>query len=721
MMTARHRCRTRRRRTLVASSVLGILLASGGLALTGDAAEAATKPDQPPVVVGYPAVAAQTVRPPKPLPRKAGKVPIRKKHKVRGPSTGGDAPLATASASTDRVTVRALVVAIDQDDYGVPTWKSTLDAVGARYDILYTRNAPLTADTLTLPDGTGLYNAILLTNNNMLYQDATGAYVSALTDDEWNLLWAYERDYQVRQATLYNSYGTWPEDYCLRGNGEGGVGDTPLPVSLTAAGAGFFTYLNSAAQIPVQQSFVYRDVLAADCNATSLLTAGTDVLGVLSPSTDGRERAALTFSSNQYLLQANLLVYGLFRWASKGLFFGEQRHYLNIDVDDWFNSTDELLPTGVLNSDPGFQMTAHDAYNTSTQQSALRATYPLAAQLKLGLAYNGGDADLNAGSTCSPDGGIDELTATSRCLGNDFTWINHTVTHPKMNTTDYNTNLTEISQNLSIAITLGLVADLTVLKTPEYSGLGVYHPDPENDIDPPTDFGLSASNQALLDAAHDLGVKYLHGNMSFPSHQPSCFNCGVVHPLKPSLMIVPDWPTNIAYFSTTPDEETYFYNLYYGPNGRFPYWPVDLTYDQIIDVETTAALSRVAAGTIYTNTFHIGNLRDYGSGGTLLTDWAEALIGKFSSYYSVPLLTPGWPALATYTEGRNAHFDMLSGSVEAVYDRTAGSVSVSSATAGNVTMTGARTAGFTTYGNESSAQITLAAGTPVTFTPALLP
>lgn len=733
MTRVRNRCRTRVRRELVVGPVVGLLVASAGVVLTGGGARAAATPASPPAVTGYPAVAAPRVGPPGALPRRTGTVPIQRDREVRGPVTPAgstDTAVTTSAAAapaaagaalpTNKVGVRALVIATDPDDFGVPTWKSTLDAAGARYDILYARTTALTADTMTRPDGTGLYNAILLTSNGLLYQNAEGAYVSALTDDQWNLLWAYERDYKVRQATLYNSYGTWPEDYCLRAGSEGTVLDTPLQVSLTKAGAGVFTYLKSAAKIPVQQSYVYRDTLAAGCNATPLVTAGSHVLGVLAPSGDGRERAALTFSSNQYLLQSNLLVYGLFRWASRGLFFGEQRHYLNVDVDDWFNSTDEMLPTGVLNEDPGFQMTAHDAYNTDRQQTALRKKYPLAAQLKLGMAYNGGDADLGAASKCSPNGGIQQLTATSRCLAGKFTWINHTLTHPKMNSTDYDTNRTEISQNLTVATTLGLPVDRTVLKTPEYSGLGVYHPDPNNDIDPPTDYGLAASNQALLDAASDLGVKYLHGNMSFPSHRPSCFNCGVVHPLKSSLTIVPDWPTNIAYFSTTPDEETYFYNSYYGPNGKFPYWPTNLTYSQILDVETTSALGRVASGTIYTNTFHIGNLRDYGSGRTLTTDWADALIGKYSSYYSVPLLTPGWPELATNVEGRNAHFTALSGGVEAVYDSTANSVSVSSPTAASVTMTGARTAGFTTYGDESSAKIPLVAGTPVTFTPALL-
>ena len=48
---------------------------------------------------------------------------------------------------------------------------------------------------------------------------------------------------------------------------------------------------------------------------------------------------------------------------------------------------------------------------------------------------------------------------------------------------------------------------------------------------------------------------------------------------------MPDWPTNIAYHVTTPAEETYFYNSFYGPNGKFPYWPTNLTYAQILDYE----------------------------------------------------------------------------------------------------------------------------------------
>jgi hypothetical protein len=639
----------------------------------------------------------------------------------RTPSTAAAPTAAPAvTAATSKVALRALVVAIDGADFGLATWKTTLDRVGAAYDVLLSRTTPLTAASLVRPDGTGRYDAILLTNSSLLYADG-GGYVSGFDGTEWNTLWAYERDYGVRQAVLYGSYGTFPEDYCLTGVSEGGVGAAVLNTTLTASGAQIFDYLNAGARIPIQQSYVYRTAVTAGCSATPVLTAGSDVLGVLSTSSDGRQRLELTFTSNQYLLQSDLLVYGLFRWASRGLFLGEERHYLNIDVDDWFNTADERAPDGTINTDPGWSMSAHDAYNTYLRQLAVRRQYPLASALKLGLAFNGGDADLTAGSTCSPNGTVDQLTATTRCLANQFTWINHSVTHPKMSFSDYATSYAEITNNLTIAQQLGLPVDRTVFKSPEYSGLGTYNPDPNDDIDPPTDYGLMASNPAMLQAAKDAGVKYLHGNMSFPSQVPSCFDCGIAHPMQPSLTIVPDWPTNIAYFSTTPDEETSFYNFYYGPGGKFPYWPTNLTYPQVISAETDIALAHMTSGSVYTHTFHIANLRDYGSGRTLLFDWLTSLLGKYSSYYKVPVLNPGWPRLAQYATGRNGHFAELAAGVDAVYDRTANAVTVSSPAAGTVTVSGARTAGFTAYGTDISASLTLTAGGATVFTPTLLP
>ncbi|MEU6715919.1 hypothetical protein ABZ897_31005 [Nonomuraea sp. NPDC046802] len=645
-----------------------------------------------------------------PLPKaKKGTVPVKRSTKV-----------ARSAAADDRVGLRVLVVAVDQDDWGIATWRSVLNRVGAQYDVLLSRSQSLSAANLVQPDGTGRYNAILLTNNALLYFDGS-EYVSGLDAGEWNVLWAYERDYGVRQVSLYAGYGTWPEDYCLRPGSEGGVGDTPIGTQLTAAGAGVFDYLKTGVNVPISLSYVYRSTVAPDCSAEVIMTSGSDVLGVRSTSADGRERMALTFTSNQYLPQADLLTFGLFRWATRGLFLGEQRHYLNADVDDWFNSTDHLYPDGTLETDPGYRMSRADAVSTYNRQQSFRAANPLAANFKLNIAYNGEGAYPASSATCAtPWPWDDGLTSYSRCRSADFTWINHTFSHPKMNFTDYATSYAEIQENLTSAAALGLSVDATVLKTGEYSGLGVYHPDPNNDIDPPTDNGLGASNPNLLQAAKDLGVKYLHGNMSFGSHQPSCFNCGINHPLQPSLLVVPDWPTNIAYHTTAPAEETLFYNSYYGPNGKFPFFSTDQTYAQILDNESDVAMQHVMSGSIYSHTFHQGNLRDYGSGQNLVFDWLNAVMAKYNGYYNVPLITPNWGDLAKYVENRTKHFAGLGG-VSAVYDRAAGTVTFTASGDAAVFATNAAAPGATAYGTDSIARLTLTAGVPVTVTASVRP
>jgi len=729
-----HRHRTRK---LACGALIVAAVAAVPLLAAAGPASAAPKGKPAPTVIGLMPVKPPRFTPPK-LHHKPGAVPINRNFRL-APAVSRSAaasPNAAAEAvPTNVVGVRALVIGVDSSDFGIATWTSMLDRVGAANDVLDARTTPLASSTLVNADGTGKYNAILLTNNSLLYQDSTGAFVSALSADQWNTLWAYERTYAVRQATLYNSYGTFPEDYCLRAGSEGGTGAGTQLAALTAAatGTGPFSDLKAGAQIPITQSYVYNDTLAAGCSATPMLTSGSNTLGVLTTSTDGRQRLTLTFTSNQFLLQADLLTYAMFRWASRGLFFGELRHSLNMDVDDWFNTSDELLPTGTLTT---WQMTAHDAYNASLQQAALRTTYPLSSGYTLAMAYNGSDANLSVGSTCSPNGGVSQLTATTRCLRDTFQWINHTYDHPDMDFTNYTQSVSEITQNFQVANQLGLSAPTNVVKSGGYSGLGVYNPNPNDDVGPPTDFGLTASNPAFIQAARDNGVQYLHGNMSFASHAAAvagCFNCGfwlglssdnstVIYPTtSPAVTVVPDFPTNIWYFSTTPAEETYFYNQYYGPGGLFPSFTTNQTYSQIIGNEASQAINQIATGYIYTHTFHIGNLRDYAGGATLLNDWASAVVSLYSSYYAVPLLNQGWPALASYASDRMAHYAELHAGVSAVYDRGATTVTVTSPAAGSLTVSGDGGAGSTAYGAEVSAKVTLAANTPVTFTPSLLP
>ncbi len=379
------------------------------------------------------------------------------------------------------------------------------------------------------------------------------------------------------------------------------------------------------------------------------------VLGVLSTSPDGRERAALTFALSPALSATNLLGYGLLRWATRGVFVGEQRHWLNVDVDDWFNADATGLPTGLARA---FRLSGPEAAAASQQQAELRRRYPLAAGFTLNLAYNGGKLDPSAPPQSSGQGTPDPLTSYSRLLRDEFRWINHTLTHPAMNFTPYSENYQEIRDNLVAAALIGLTVPSVVLKPPEYSGLGVYDPHgqdlPLTPIQlpgPVTDFGLEAANKALLKAASDVGIKYIAGDMSFRSEQPSAFNGGIYIPLQPDLLLVPTWPTNIAFEATTQSEQVSWYNSEYGLHGSLQRGTKDFSYDEYLDAEAELALGEVIRGSAYSYTVHQTNLHQYAPGRSLLFDWLDVLVAKYSAFYRTPLKNPDWLTLASLRGG----------------------------------------------------------------------
>lgn len=589
---------------------------------------------------------------------------------------------------TDRVALRQLVVAAGAEDEELATWKVVLDRIGSPYDVLLARTEQLTPDRLVRADGTGRYNAVLLASNALLFPDGGGNYTSGFEPGEWQVLWDYERTYGVRQVSLDTSSDPSPEDYCLRASREGAIGAAPTSATLTEAGARIFDYLNPTARIPLDQSYLYRSRLAPGCAADAVLRDGDDVLGVLSPSADGRERLALSFSSNEHLAQTDLLGYGLLRWATKGVFLGEQRHWLNVDVDDWFNTTARQYPDGRIDS---FRLSGADAAAVSRQQTELRESFPQAAGFTLNLPYNGSKIDQDAPAQCRSEHTPDPLTSFSKCLADRFRWINHTMTHPQMNYTSYEQNLVEIKANLGAAAAAGLPVPTTVLKTPEYSGLGIYSASPTSLV-PSTDNGLGASNKGLLKAASELGVKYLQGNMSFASHRPSCFNCGIYHPLQPDLFLVPDWPTNIAFEATAPDEQTAIYNSLYGKAGSTPdHADRDFDYAGVIDAESNVALRHLVQGSVYAHTLHQGNLRQYEDGRSLTFDWLRALVAKYSAFYRVPLENPDWLVLAGYAQTRNAHFATLAQNRDAVWNRATNAITFRPGADSSLFLTGVAT------------------------------
>ncbi|MGW4088016.1 Agd3-related carbohydrate-binding protein [Streptomyces sp. NPDC004822] len=627
----------------------------------------------------------------------------------------GDAPPDRPAAPGEQVALRQLIVATDERDFGLAAWRSVLDRIGTPYDVLLTKDDPIDEDALVRDDGTGRYNAILLTNNTLT--DASGSSDS-VSSAEWDRLWQYERTYKVRQVALNASPDTLP---CLRAESEEPVGKRPVDVGLTAEGRKVFDYLAPGAKLPLSESYVYRSQPAPGCRARPLLTLGSSVVGYVDRDVGGgREELSVGFSMGPDDMMIRLLGFGLVRWATRGVFLGEQRHWLNVDADDWFLTT---LRGPAPESGPvrSYRATGPEMLSLSREQEAFRKRYPLAGDFRLNLAFNGSLLDPDAPATCHPDGTADDLSSYSLCLKDEFRWINHTMTHPQMNTTPYERDYNEINDNLARAAAVGLPVPATVLKTPEYSGLGAYADRPDS-LDPPVDHGLEASNKDLLRAAADLGVKYMHGNIDFPGHQPSCFNCGIRHPLERDVMVVPDWPTMIAFQATNPAEQVALYRNTALPKDSPA---VRADYRRTIDEQADVALAHLMSGSVYSHTLHQGNAHAYAPGHSLAFDWLNALLARYSRYYDVPLRNVDWLTLATYADQRTRHFAELDHHKDAVWNRVTGAVTYTPGGDNSLFVTGVETRPATAadqrgpdeaekYGSDTVSRLGLTEGETVT-------
>lgn len=636
-----------------------------------------------------------------PLPELQGTVPL----------TQGLAPLAVTPS---RVAMKILVVSATDGDPGLEAITTMLDQIGTPYDVLLAADQPLTAGMLVGADGTGSYQGVVLANGSLAYESSPGVWDSAFDWAEWNLLWQYERDYAVRQIALYTYPSTYPEDYGIRATS---ASSNTLHASLTTAGSQIFSYLQPTADIEIRYAYTYLGTLDASggVSATPLLKDSSgDVLAVSSTSADGRERIALTFASNPWLMHAQLLGYGLVDWVTKGVFLGQRRAYAGVELDDWFLATDRWdASLGGLNGE--YRMTAADVLNARDDQARLRSDYPLASQLTLSMAFNGEDANTKAKASCSPSvGGPDPLSSLTRCVLNDFRWVNHTYSHAYMDWTNYDQSKKEITRNRNIANKMGIKGAAGYyarsLVTGDISGLGWYNPAGPDAPGAKIDFGLLASNPDFLNAAVDTNIRVVASNMSVTSHQPSCFGCGIYHPMAPSLLLIPRYPTNVFYAATTPADMVDLYNSIYGPAGS-GYFDHNLTYAEYLDFDTDIALMHILQGAPYYHYMHVGNLREYAPGRSLAYDWLHELLGKYSALYDLPLESLGWKDLEAAVADRTSYFGA---GIRGVIDWTARTATLTSQSGGVALATGLRFGQNALYDGEVQSRKALAAGGSLT-------
>jgi peptidoglycan/xylan/chitin deacetylase (PgdA/CDA1 family) len=592
-------------------------------------------------------IAQGKISPAPPSPPRVVVLPLRVAAVDTAPDTGAS-PIAGAA-----VDVRVLVITAKGDSAGFDAIAHTLRYLGTPFDVLNASTGPaLTADQLASGPH-GKYNAIFLDVG-----DLSIGGVSAFSDDEWGALTAYELAFGVRRVALYTAPNA---SYGLDGNEDGvDPAKAPIAASCTAAGAAVFVGANCDNPVRIDDGTAYPTTARDAATIPLLVDASGNVYAAIRTYPDGREALALTFGQSSSYVSYLELAYGLVSWASHGLFVGERHVYAMPQLDDLFLSS--AIYTGGVYRITDADMQAFADWQTATQAN------PITAGFRVAWAANG------SGSAARPG---DPLTAKAVALGPTFAWINHSWDHPVLDALGYADVVTEFTRNDAYLRGLGLTPYASInAVTPNVSGLG--------------------SVEAMR-AIHDVGIRQIVSDSSYPAEKSPSPNAGIWNALQPTVLELPRMPSNLYFNVSQPAE---WITEFQALHAR------SLDYPTLIASQSDPPYTAMLNGDNSPWMFHQANTRDYdGAGHSLLSDLLDATFARYEAVMTFPVVSPTMDDLAGRVMDRMA-LD-ASGVVATVQG---GTLTVTVGKAATVPVTGLCAPGAESYGGQTITYLTLADG-----------
>jgi hypothetical protein len=397
---------------------------------------------------------------------------------------------AAGPAPGQRIDLKVLLATPSSTDAVYASWKAALQREGVPFDTyVESASAPLTDAMLAdYAAGEARYGAVIL------------AYGDMLTPTEQAALTKLEQTFGVRQIS--DNVASAAHGLTLVSSGEQG-GQTG---TLTAGGKVVFPYLTGAVPIATP-SFGYQAKPAAGASFDTLVSGpgGSAYVGVYTRP-DGTQDLVDTVPGSATETQNQLLRHGMIDWVTRGVHFGTQRNYLELQIDDTFLGDDAWIPQGGVTNTAGRTCTPQPETTSPCPEDQIQlqpadvdtaANWMKTSGLRLDMVFNGGGTD--------PAG---VLTGFQR-HASEFGWINHTWDHPNLDcsTAPFITN--EIASNTAWAKANGLPAASAELVTGEHSGLANTLPGNPGTIDPPSlsDASAGAAAGATLAAgSYDYGV-----------------------------------------------------------------------------------------------------------------------------------------------------------------------------------------------------------------------
>ena len=182
---------------------------------------------------------------------------------------------ATVASENARIDLRVLVISPDGTDQGLGAWKAALDRSGVPYDVfIATDEPPLTADRLSDGVDHARYQAVLLSEGDLVYCEPSVGCFEAFTPEEWEVLDAYQAEFGIRRVSG-NTFPTPEHGLIVAPSGGDMSGDR---TNLTAAGLAAFPALAGPVDLGVG---TYGYVADPDPSAVLFNRAGRPFAGLV--------------------------------------------------------------------------------------------------------------------------------------------------------------------------------------------------------------------------------------------------------------------------------------------------------------------------------------------------------------------------------------------------------------------------------------------------------
>ncbi len=565
---------------------------------------------------------------------------------------------ALAPQPGQRIDLKVLLIGATGQEATFGGWKAQLEREGVPYDTIIADNADGTITDARLADysaGWAKYQAVILATGDLVH-DVNGQFLTALNPDEWAALDRFETTFGIRRISD-NTQPTAAHGLNFATN----VGaQDGLAATLTATGRTIFPYLQGP--VTIDDSGGAASVEAFGSQATpafpdptfqTLLTGPNNsaYLGIYNKP-DGREEMVMTVDSNQFQNHAWLLRHGMLTWVTRGYFLGTQRNYFEMHVDDIFlpddrwSTTEKKTGIEVDNpSAPGTTVVGADEYECTRDATVttLPQCPPLIRMtpadvtfaqnwqtqngLVLDMVYNGfGSVEAE-----QETGLADPLTTAFVNARNSFRWINHTYSHPNLNTASQATIESEISQNIAWAQQKGIPIDPTELVTGEHSAVGNSSTTIPNPI---------PQNPALAPALTATGIQWIASDNSREQN-------GAQRGIGPALT-VPRYPSNVYYNVATQAEQLDEYNHIYLPpslggvcvaSATNTCRTAPATWEEYLSSEANIMYSHLMLNDARPHYAHQSNLvEETGTQGRILYAVMDRVIARYKQAFNAPLV-----------------------------------------------------------------------------------